>query len=384
MKTELVAAQYYEGEGISFPYLVAEQNNSGLYVYEQTGALMRHEEDIDPQDVDEAMNEVARSLMVVEHGGSFFEIATTNMDAPSSDVMLHISTYSSAISTNHGNGYEFAAQAVRYPNHRHLYVASFGNGSTSPLLPQDVDYVRKTGRFTKDIDGQSVPIESLQNLHAALAKQGLSVTRLMGTDSAGGHYARALSVAMESGQLSHAFFSETSGFVNLSVGRMVVGMLVKENIFNSKQNRAISSDPEKIDDAKIARFTKAFERYADLPNRRKLEEAKVSTKETLSSMHASLTALKRGPRHQKNPLADDTNALIAKHPGAKLTYGAAEHDPLYKNSETSRKAAELFLRSLVLKNSPVKVALIPGMTHAYNTYFPSLYHAVKRNALELS
>jgi hypothetical protein len=383
MTTEQTARNFYESPGLSLPYLFAIRENDLTAVYEKAGPLFKHSENLEARDVDQAMNEVARSLRIIEHAGSTFEIGTANNDVNSDEIMLHVSTYSSAISTNPGNGYEFAAQAVRYPKHKHLYIASFGNGSTSPLLPTDADYVKKTGRFTKEVNGKTRPIESLQNLQTALSKAGLAATNLIGTDSAGGNYARAMSLAMESGQLSHAFFSEASGFVNLSIGRMALSMLVKENLKNAKQNRAISNDPQKMDEKKVERFKEIYNKYAILLNRESLVEAKVSPKDTAGSWYTSLKALKRGPTNHSNPLVDDSNALIAKHPAAKLTYGVAEHDPLYKDSETGRKAAEQFLSSLVIEKAPVKVVLIPGMTHAYNTYFPSLYHAIKRDALEL-
>jgi hypothetical protein len=381
MNTHGTVFSYYEGGGLTFPYLTVTQSSSGS-PFEESGPIFRHTEKIESSYVDSAMDEIAQSLKVVRSGDSYFEIATANNDAINQDAILHISTYSSAISTNHGNGYEFAAQAVRYPNHKHVYVASFGNGATAPLLPEDAAYVRTTGRFTKEIDGKTVAIQSLQNLQAALSQEGLTVTRFS-TDSAGGHYARGLSLAMESGQLTHGFFSETPGFVDLTIGQMLMGMLIKENVQNAKQNRALSSDPEKMDKEKARRFTQAFINYADLPNRHELTQARVATVKTIQSLVTSLQTFRRGPNKDQNPFVDDTDAMIAQHPEARLTYGVAEHDPLYMSPDRSREAVRSFMASIAVRQTPVKVALIPGMTHAYNTYFPSLYHAVKRDALEL-
>jgi hypothetical protein len=383
MKTEAAAQVYYNGAGLTVPYKVAYPGLDSQPHLVDDMRTFKHAETLDEADVDEAMDEIARSIRLIHYGGSTFEIATANDGVESDEVMLHISTYSSAISTNHGNGYEFAAQAVRYPQFRHLYVSSSGMGSSSRMLRKDEKFSGRTGRFTEEKDGATYPLKSLQNLHNALQANGLNVTRLMGTDSAGGHYARALSVAMEKGQLSHAFFSETSGFVDLSSVGLAAGMLIKENIFNSKNNRSVSPDPEQMTKEKVERFTEAFEKHADLPNRKEVTDAKVSTKDNLMAMRTSLNALKHGPTKDANPLAEDTNALLDRHPHAKLTYGVAEHDPLYKGPENASGAAQRFLGALSVQRAPVRVALIPGMTHAYNTFFPSLYHAIKREALDL-
>jgi hypothetical protein len=206
----------------------------------------------------------------------------------------------------------------------------------------------------------------------------------MGTDSAGGHYARALSVAMESDQLKHAFFSEASGFVNLSTIELVYGMLIKELRDNTNENKELTPDPEKVDEHKIARAQAIRDRdeHLSLPDRQKLVAAKVGTIAQVRSMYTSLQALKRGPTTRGNPLVEDTNALLERHPNARITYALAEEDPLYSNPETCDQAILDFLGKIVVQKMPVEVIKILGHTHAYNTWFQSLYHALKRYAIE--
>lgn len=382
-----VIDQFYCGSGLSLPLYRAIRMPGGGEVVPGWTRPFRFDEmaTLNPTDLAFALDEVSRSLKVIEHNGSYFEIAVANGHVPGDNVMLHISTYSSSISSNAGNAYEFAAQAVRYPDQRHLYVASFGNGSTSSLSKQQGEqaYARQTGRFTWEKDGRTEPLPSIVNLHAALEKSGLSVTRIMGTDSAGGNYASALAVAMEEGQLSHAFFSERSGFVHLSIPGIIGGMLVKENFINARKNRALSPDPERIDERKIERAVVALSEHEDTPRREELREHKVVPKDKVASLWTSMQALRRGPTDDSNPLVADTNALLERQPTAKITFGLADRDPLYKNAERCGRAVREFLALIAVQDTPVRVVLIPEMTHAFNTHFPYLYQAIKKDALEL-
>ncbi|HEU4966615.1 MAG TPA: hypothetical protein VFT53_03970 [Candidatus Saccharimonadales bacterium] len=205
----------------------------------------------------------------------------------------------------------------------------------------------------------------------------------MSTDSAGGHYARALAAGMEPGQLERAFFSETSGMINLGIGRLAVGMLYTENIRNKKDNEAISPDTEKMDAAKVARFARAFNAYADTPQHIELDAKRVRMAQQVGSLWTSLCALAQGPDGRNNPVAADLNALLERQPDAAVAFGMAEADPLYESLAKSHFAAQRLLRAITVQHAEVKVIMIPGMSHAYNTHFPSFYHAVKRYALGL-
>lgn len=380
MSREQTIAQFYEDpNGLALPMYKAVLN--GL-VMTETPAL-HHNDIIDPSAVQEKLDEAGRALRLIEHNGSNFEIATANNHASDEDAMLHISTFSSSITGNMGNAYEFATQAVRYPNRRQIYVASFGNGGTGRLLThKERRYAAKTGRFTWEKDDRTVPLPSIKNLHGALGKAGLSVS-IIGGDSAGGSYGIALSAAMEEGRLTHAFFSEHANFVNLSIPLIIRNMFYRENIINDRQNRELSPDPEKMTDEKMHRAAETYALYKDTPKRQELTNNIVRKDIQVRNMLISMQALRRGPRGKRNPIVKDTNAMLRRHPDAKITFGLAELDQLYKNPERAHRAAQVFLGSIAVQHAPVRAVMIPQMTHAYNKYFPSLYNAVKRYALSV-
>jgi hypothetical protein len=146
---------------------------------------------------------------------------------------------------------------------------------------------------------------------------------------------------------------------------------------------AVSPDPEMMDDSKIARFAETYDANADTQQRQILEARRVQIVPRLGSMWTSLHALSRGPHGGNNPVADDLNALLLHQPDATITFGVAEADPLYGDLRKSHFVAQRLLNALTVQRGEVKVIMIPGMSHAYNTYFPSLYHAVKRYGLGL-
>lgn len=378
-----VINQYYHSlVGLPLTTYTAERN--GRLVVSRTPPL-KHAEEILPAEVDEKLAEVSESMRVIEYGGSTFEVGVANNDAPTNETMLHISTFRSSLTGNAGNAYELAAQAVRYPACRQLYVASFGNGGTSRLLTvKERRYAAKTGRFTWEDEGKTVALPSVQNLQNALGAAGLAVTKV-GTDSAGGNYAMALGVAMPEGQLTHAFFSERTGFVSLSLPRIFGGMFIKENFANNKRNREISPDPEKVSDEKVMRALAALTLNEELPERQELTKAIIPVTEQTKNMWTSMQALRRGPNWRgKNPLVTETDAMLARQPDARVTFGIAERDELYKSPATAARTAKDFLSKVAVQQASVRVVMVPEMTHAYSTYFPSLYHAIKRYALDLS
>jgi len=162
------------------------------------------------------LDEVDKSLAVLEEGGDSFEVAVVHSKSENDKkgVMLHISTYSSSISTNLGNAYEFAVQAALYEGFDHVYVASPGNGGSSPIENTDViistpygkmgqkDYFRETGRTTYEDGSDTKPLPYLLNMQRALEKAGVEVTGFIGTDSSGGSYATVLLCLWNKGKLA--------------------------------------------------------------------------------------------------------------------------------------------------------------------------------------
>ncbi len=349
-------------------------------------------ETIDENEMWGVVHDIARHLRLVEYSGQNYEVATANDEAGKKNgYMLHISTYGSSITNNANNAVEMARQVLRFPDMGHAYVASYGNGGTSPVIRNNGDeayegdavYVSHEGRFTREVGGETVAIETIVTMLRALESEGLDVVRLMGTDSAGGSYATALGVAMERNQLTHAFFSERSGFVNLSRGKIVKAMLINENLQNSKQN-AVES--KLLDNNHVTQDTKKRAQeilllHGSSEARQLLQANLVGRVASLSSMRVALDALRRGPSEGRNPLVADADALHARHDGAAFTYVLAEHDPLYTSPEIALRALEHFLRTIKTSQADIYAMFMPGMSHAWNTHFPDMYDSAQARAL---
>ncbi len=381
MSLETVVADYYEYQldGLSVDSYYKQADN----VTHKESRLYYDNEDIDNGAVEDALHEAANTLRITEVDGQSFAICEANLDAPDEDAMLHLPTYSSAIPSNPGNAYEFAAQAVRYPDVRQVYVGMYGIGSTSPLTIEERKYTRKHGRYTWEDEDKTVALPSIGKLATALDNEGLYVTRV-GTDSAGGNYATALGVALPEGQLSHAFMSERPGLVHLGALAMAKGMLYDENIKNAKENRELGRqvDSQSLTDDMIEQAKAAFAEYN--PDTVLGGVYTAPTSDTLKTLWTSLQALRKGPRGSTDPKAIDTNAYLRNQPDTITTFAIAEKSPLHKNAKLAHTAAQRLLSHLTVQSEgEVRMVMLPEMTHAYNTYFPSLYHALKRDALEL-
>jgi hypothetical protein len=395
MKMNATIDSFYRSEssGLHLPTYAVTPHS--LEVVQSTTKALHPLEMPEKSSIEDKLHEIGKNVRVISYGDSTFEVAVVNEGVSKEKIMLHISTYSSSISGNAGNAYELAMQAALYPNYVHIYVASFGNGGTSPLLPEDAVYARETGRFTEERGDDTVAIQSIQNMHHALENEGLAVTNVMGTDSAGGPYARAYALTLDEDQLDSAFFSEVSGMVHLSIPRIVYGIAMKEMFINSKNNEKISPDCASLKQGTIAledgteiskeQFAKMIlDSYADMPNRKLLVAKQIGGLAKLQAMYTSLQSLRRGPKGNKNPFIDDTNALLERHPTAQITYGFADKDPLYKeNPELLRNAIIEQLSQLSVQQAGVRAVVIPKMTHAYNTHFPTLYHAIQADSLSI-
>jgi hypothetical protein len=382
-REELIAG-FYEGNGLTTELYELGGNGDVSKIKMHYGY---NPDDHKAADHQEQLEEVAQSTRIVTVNGRNFCISEANLDAPADNVMLHIATYSSDIPGNPGNADEFASQAKRYREVRQLYITPYGVGSTDPLTVAERRYGRTEGRFTfENEDGETEALPSIQDLAQALRQEELLVTRF-GTDSAGGNYATALGLAMPEGQITHAFLSERPGLINLSAFAIAKGMLFDENMRNSKENRALGEqyDPMCLTDEMIDKAKQVFANAADAPNMKEVAQNKIGGFDAVMSLWTSLQALRRGPAGYKDPKAQDTNAFLRNQPDVQVTFGIAEHDPLYRSPEIARLAAERLLQRLVVPSGKGDVAavIIPGMTHAYNTHFPGLYHAIKSNALDL-
>ncbi len=332
-------------------------------------------------DIAANLGQIGTNLEVIRSGESTFEITRVVNNPSSSEYMLHVSTYSSAISTNAGNAFELAVLAKLFPDKNIVYCASFGNGGSSPLVEQDAAYVKKTGRFTHEEGGRTQPITSIQNMLGAFASVGIDVVSLLGSDSAGGSIATALGVAMPEGAMKRGFFSARSNLVALSGLEIVYGMLVKEQFKNAKANQAMSPDELRVTAEKVALAKRILDETRSPKADAVLEKYRSSTPQQLGAWWTSMQGLRRGPdENGVGPLITDTNALIQHQPEAKLTYVFGERDPLYLNPGVAVSSTYKFVRALKLSKAPLIARMHPG-THAMNTHFPELYLALKKSAL---
>lgn len=347
------------------------------------------------------------SLQVTEEGGDAYECAIIRSNSESRNkngAMLHISTYSSSISTNPGNAFEFAVQAALYPDMDHIYVASPGNGGSTSIRNVDMqigtphglmdqrEYFKKTGRTTYEDGSNTQPLPYLANMQKALEKLSVDITGFIGTDSAGGSYATGLALAMQKDQLTHAFFSERSNFMRLGRGSLAYGMLVTENVHNSNRMKGIVIDglrvvdPISVNAPRIDKPGSANVTLVEECITKAQEFKKNSMSQQIGAMVTSLTALSRGSEEYnnnlQNPLVADVNAMIARHPNGMITFSLAEFDPLYKGQ--ADKLAQRFLASIDVQQEDVRAIILEKLPHAYHTHLPLLQDTIRRQAFGLA
>ncbi len=371
-------AFYAEG-GVSLIEYQAHLIDKGVLVHLGRTTIMNTGVLLDSAIVDDKLREVAMSRTVIEHKESSFDIGIANATATKGTIVMPATANSSL--DNVGNGYELAAAAVRYPNHRLVYVASPGQGASSPMSKADAAYYRQSGRLVRGAGDDAQPVDYVVNMYRALASHGIDITHLS-ADSIGNQFAQALGAAMEPGQLEAGHFSESTGFVDLGLIEVGKGMVYTEDRKNKAWNIERSFDPEKLTDAMQDRYGRAAELYTPIIAKTKIDKSRSSKADQAKAFWTNLQGLRHGPKHGDFPLADDANAMLMRQPQARLVYSLGELDPLYNGPRSAHDSAQAFLRKLVLTDgADVRTILIPDMTHKINTYFPGLYHAIKRHAL---
>jgi hypothetical protein len=349
---------------------------------------------------------INRSLRVTEVGGDIYETAVVRSKSEQcKGAMLHISTFSSSISNNPGNGFEFAVQAALYPDMDHIYVASPGNGGSSPIrnvgmqiktphgLMDQREYFKRTGRMTYEDGSETKSLPYLTNMQEMLESLGVEITGFIGTDSAGGSYATGLTLAMPEDQIKHAFFSERSNFIRLGRVGLAYGMLVTENVRHGNRMKGlvvdglriidpISVNAPRIDAPDSANVTLAKERIKGTQ-----EIQRNSIRQQVGAMATSLAALSRGPEgdsgydNSEDSLLADVNAMIARHPNGRFTFTLAEFDPLYRGR--ADELARIFLANIDVQRADVCAIILEKLPHAYHTYLPLLQDALRRAAFDL-
>lgn len=349
------------------------------------------------------LDAINTNLQVVQNGGDSFEVSIVKSTSETKKgVMLHISTYSSSLSTNLGNAYEFAVQSALYEDFDHVYVASPGNGGSSNIENTDVmidtpagkmgqkDYFKATGRTTYEDSNTLQPLPYLVNMQRALDSLGIETTGFIGTDSAGGSYATGLAVGLPEDQISHGFFSERSNFTAISKPALIFGMLFTENMRHANKMKTLLNesqtpiDPLSLFSPRLDDPEKLNESLAHEKMSRTKDILKNHFRRKIGALATSLTALGRGSNSEmsQNPLVDDVNGLLARHPRGHFTFTLAEHDVLYSNKAAG--LAQSFLADIDIQQADVKTILLSHLPHAYHTSLPLLQDAVRRVAFDLA
>ncbi len=413
---EEVIDDFYHGQGVKFTQYSKSPGHTGV-IESETPGLLAPEWIQDEQNVKEFFERVDHNLDIVnetlgveEQGDDSFEIAHISSDSEKpKGTMLHISTYSSSISTNPGNAFEFAVQAALYPDLNHVYVASPGNGGSSPIKNIDMkintphgvmdqlEYFAKTGRTTYEDGDEIKPLPYLVNMQRALDKRGLAVTGFIGTDSAGGSYATGLTLAMEADQIDYGLFSERSNFAALNRVELIYGMIVTENIRHGKRMGMVTLGSGQIIDPISVHAPRAYleprednkksEKNSSLAKERVHPKRIVKAKGHMGAMVTSLAALSNGRDLRskvydptQDPVVLDTNAMIARHPNGSFTFTLAEHDPLYIGQ--ADELARHLLKKADSNSATVQAMILRSLPHAYHTHLPLLQDAIRRVAFD--
>lgn len=97
-----------EPAGISLPEYCRMPGSAIGSVRGSRTPLLYSTPQLDPAAHSEAVREFVSSLRLIEHGSNSYEIGTIAADTATDEWMLHISSYSSAGTTNPGNAAEVA------------------------------------------------------------------------------------------------------------------------------------------------------------------------------------------------------------------------------------------------------------------------------------
>ncbi len=325
---------------------------------------------IDPDDIGEKLEEIDRTWRTVESpsGRYSYEIATTNDEREGQPYTAQISTYSSSIWGNPGNAYEQALRSAIDPSPQ-LYVASPGNGGTSPLTKKERVYFAKTGRMTWDDDGETKPIPFVAELLATLDHEGIALGRVSG-DSLGGIVITAMAAAMRENELKSLFANARPQIVDANPIGLAYGMIVTENMRRAGIARTETHDRGAVVDGKIelakSMLTNVYDRSAPGVS--------------LPMLGANLRGLARGPQ-QGNPAYFDSQAAFRNQPDASFAFVHGENDVLYR-SRNGGAAFDATVGAATRSSDAEKVFAIeiPGGSHISHTYYPVLFGAV-RNAM---
>jgi hypothetical protein len=364
-----IVGDFYNDQPIELP---AVTYNRGVINTRDTVSVRRS---VRQQTVteDEVMANIADiEWEVIESGSSRFEVGLLNHRTKRHDAMLHLSTYSSSLSGNPGNAYELAYQAAVNPTIPQVYVATPGNGGSSDWKPREREYARQTGRLTREDEDRTRALPTIQDLVGALITKEIVVTRL-GTDSAGSVMGVAIGSELAEGQITDTVFNSHPQLTEISPLSLALRQLILEGVINASKTRKDTPDQWPVSKERMLMVKAAR------PDIYTIAIPTMTTSERIRTLWTSAVILAHGFDSTNDPLTHDLGAFIRQQPEAKINFMVGEHDPLYSRKLDSN------VRLLIhyFEGTFGRVVTVPGMTHAFNTYYPQLYQAIKARLLNL-
>ncbi len=292
----------------------------------------------------------------IERNGRRYEVMIFNPECAEDGVDAFFSTYSSSIQDNPGNAYEAAATAARYPERSLVYVASPGNGSTTALSRHEQRAYRKSGMMAED----TVPMEFVQNLAAALAERNLNVRSVIG-HSAGTAVALAFGRALPKGQLENMVLYAAPQVTAVSPASLAIRALGWENFWRGRQSRQHAIDPTAVN-AQRARFV--TEEHPEIYREPRTLKQRLGK---LAMLATNMFALAHGPEVLSNSL----QALFVRQPDVAVTIIAPEQDGLHTHDLMFNMRGVVDAVADKTPQAKLRAVFIPAGEHAFNTYNPA-------------
>ena len=304
----------------------------------------------------------------VEYDFEIGQLPGTN----SADTEVRVSTYSSSLTTNDGNGFEIADWSRVRPERTFVYVASPGNGLSSSLTSLERSYFRRQGSFLYEYGNETKGLPIVRALQLALKETGVEASRL-GSDSAGAVMASALGATAAYNTISAMHQNVRPNVFDRSFVRLVRGLAIDER----KASKAFADQtPDKLamsdywtDLVAVAKSNSYNSRAANFEDNR-----------SPSMLYANAIGLGKGPE-AGDPLLKDLAACILNQPeiNVLLTHGA--HDPLVAGDHLEARLLKLTASLSHLSRGVVRAAVIEPASHGPHTFYPQLIHELQHQAI---
>jgi hypothetical protein len=299
-----------------------------------------------------------------------FEVSYIEQGA-ADDTELRISSYSSSFTGNPGNVTEVAEWAVQNPSRSYAYVASPGNGLTSPLARDERHYFRRYGRLLHEDQADCEALPIVRALHLALKERGIVANRLA-SDSAGAVMTTAYgATTASSGSIQSIHQNVRPNIENRSYSQMVYGMVYLENMINGPRHAKSTLDPLSI--PKWDAFVRQH-----IPQSYQGKQYRVGKSAPMLLSYA--IGLSRGAEAGDPALADNT-AFLRNNDTADILFTNGREDPLV--NPTTIDTRMRFLCSALSRHTSGRVSavIVDSVSHGLHTFYPQFVQQTSRAVL---